>query len=204
MTELPYVSVLSNIQKYFDKIKKAETPQEKFSQDFMKNILGFKSGNDFRLIPLLKAMKFIDESGNPLQLYREFRSERDYPSKSLALGLKNAYSALYSRDKDIHNSEESEIKGHVVALTDKEENSSVVRLITQTFVIIAKLSDFKSSVVENTTKPDLDIKNEDNKKPSFGFQMPLTHTIVLNLPTTTTKEVYDTIFTSLRENLLEK
>ena len=85
MTDLPYCSVLSNIPKYFEKIRKAETPKDKFSIEFMKNVLNFKSGNDMRLIPLLKAMKFIDENGNPLHLYREFRSEREFPSKSLGI-----------------------------------------------------------------------------------------------------------------------
>lgn len=137
MTDLPYCAVLGNIPKYFEKIRKAETPQDRFSTEFMKNILNFKSGNDFRLIPVLKAMKFIDENGNPLQLYREFRAEREQPYKSLGIGLRNAYSVLFSRDKDIYKADESQIKGHVMAVTDKEENSPVVRLVTQTFMTLA-------------------------------------------------------------------
>jgi len=205
MTDFAYCSVLGNIQKYFDKIRKAETPKDKFSQEFMKNTLNFKSGNDMRLIPLLKAMKFLDENSNPLQLYREFRSEREYPSKSLGIGLQNAYASLFSRDKDIYKLDESELKGHVVAATDKEENSPVVRLVTQTFLILSKLSSFEINSVESDD--DEDVKKEKasvEQTASASFQMPLTHTIVLNLPTTTTKEVYDVIFTSLKENLLKK
>lgn len=205
MTDLPYLSILGNIPKYFDKIRKAETPKDKFSQEFMKNVMNFKSGNDFRLITLLKSMKFLDENGNPLQLYREFRSETKFPSKSLGIGLSNSYAILFSRDKDVYKANEDEVKGHVVAITDKKENSPIVRLVTQTFLNIVKLASFETNSTESDeTNEPKEAKSSELTKTTVGFQMPLIHTIVLNLPTTTTKEVYDVIFTSLKENLLEK
>jgi hypothetical protein len=194
----------NQLMKYFEEIRKAETPQDKFSQEFMKNILNFKSGNDMRLIPFLKSMKFIDENGNPLQLYREFRSESDYPSKSLGIGLRNAYAAMFSRDKDVYKADEAQIKGHVMAITGKEETAAIVRLATQTFLAVAKLSNFESNLSESNEIGKIQGESPPVDKPNIGFQMPLTHTIVLNLPTTTTKEVYDVIFTSLKENLLVK
>ncbi len=147
-------------------------------------------------------MRFIDEAGNPLQLYRDFRSESTFPSKSIGIGVKNAYSALFARDKDIHNQDETTIKGHVMAVTDKGENSSIVRLSTQTFIGLCKLAEFISEKQPNKELEEKQLP-EIYKKPS-ETQIPLTYTIVLNLPTTTTKEVYDTIFASLKENLLNK
>ena len=203
MVELPYCAILSNIPKYFERIKQAETPNNRFTQEFVKNTLNFKSGNDLRIIPLLKSMKFVDDSGNPLQLYREFRSESSLPSKSIGTGVKSAYSVLFSRDRDIHKATEDVVKGHVIAITGKGENSPIVRLVTQTFMTLVGLSDFTS---ESTPAPEtLSAKQEiQSIEKSKENEIQLTYTIVLNLPTTTTKEVYDTIFTSLRENLLNK
>jgi len=200
LVDLPYVAVLGNIPKYFERMRQAETPSDRFSIEFLKNTLNFKSGNDTRLIALLKSMKFIDESGNPLQLYREFRSETSFPSKSITSGVKNAYSALFSRDKDIYKADEDAVKGHVIAVTDKGEDAPVVRLITQTFIGLVALSDFKS----DASSLDQKVQQSKSSEKSNENEVRLTYTIVLNLPTTTTKEVYDTIFASLKENLLNK
>lgn len=201
MTDLPYFAVLGNIPKYFEKIRQAETPANKFSQEFLKDTLGFKSGNDGRLIPVLKSMKFLDESGHPLQSYRDFRSESTFPSKSIATGIKNAYPMLFARDKEIYKASEDIIKGHIIAITDKGENSAVVRLMTQSFLGLIKLADFTEEQKIETT---VNVEKIPSSQTVVDGGMKLTYTIVLNLPTTTTKEVYDAIFTSLKENLLNK
>lgn len=203
VVDLPYCGVLGNIPKYFERIKQAETPSNRFSIDFLKDTLGFRSGNDARIISLLKAMKFIDEAGNPLQLYREFRAEPATPSKSIAAGMKNAYSALFARDRDIHKANEDIVKGHIVAVTDRGEGAPIVRLMTQTFLGLAALSDFgpaQSGPSPLTEEERQQLPTVYKKSSNDGIS--LTYTIVLNLPTTTTKEVYDTIFASLKENLL--
>lgn len=203
MAELPYCNTLGNIPKYFERMRQAETPSNRFSIEFLKNTLNFKSGNDNKLIPLLKSMKFIDDSGNPLQLYREFRSETTFPSKSIATGVKNAYSSLFTRDKDIHKATEDSIKGHIIAITGRGESAPVVRLITQTFLGLVAISDFESEQkMSSNSSEELKQSSSTLTEKSGGHDVKLTYTIVLNLPTTTTKEVYDTIFASLKENLL--
>ena len=199
MAELPYFATLSNIPKYFDSIRKAETPDDKFSTNFVKSTLNFSSSNDLRLISVLKAMEFIDDSGHPLQLYRDFRSETTAKSDAIAKGVKNAYSALYIRNVGVHECAEDEIKGHVIAVTDEKETSNLVRLITKSFVTLVTLANFtpeKSSQLTEGEKPSPTII-----EPPTNNKFNLTHTIILNLPTTTTKEVYDAIFKSLKENL---
>jgi len=202
MSDIPYVNTLGNIQKYFERIRQAKTPENRFTHEFLKDTLNFKSGNDRKLITLLKNMKFLDDSGNPLQLYREFRSETTFPSKAIATGIKNGFAAIFARNENAFGLGEDEIKGHVLAVTGDTESNSLVRLRTQTFVTLAKLAD--TSEIKSEKEP---IENKQLPKlyeAAVTNQIPLTHTIVLNLPTTTTKEVYDTIFRSLKENLLNK
>ena len=144
-------------------------------------------------------MRFIDDSNHPLQLYRDFRSETTFPSKAIAKGMKNAFSGLYARDEEIHKKNDEDVKGHVIAVTDEDGNAPTVRLITQTFVNLAKLAIFREENEQALT--DEQKKNLPVTLPSSGNKFNLTHTIVLNLPTTTTQEVYDAIFKSLKENL---
>ena len=200
MTDLTYFVILGNIRKYFERIRQAKTPDDKFSPDFIRSTLNFKSSNDQRLINVLKSMQFIDDSNHPLQLYRNFRSETTFPSISIAEGLKNAYPSLYARNEKIHERNEDEIKGHVMAITGEKGDASTVRLITQSFVTLSKLSNFqqkKKSALSEDEKQNLPAIISSPNTGKFN----LTHTIVLNLPTTTTKEVYDAIFKSLKENL---
>ena len=200
VVDLPYFVILKNIPKYFERIRQAKTPDDKFATDFVKNTLNFKSSNDLRLITVLKNMCFLDDSGHPLQLYKDFRSETTFPSLAIGKGLKNAFSSLYAKDVKIHEKDEATIKGHVIATTGDNDTSSTVRLITQSFVGLVKLSSFeqeKSSALSEEERQNLPIKLPQNNSGKFN----LTHTIVLNLPTTTTKEVYDAIFKSLKENL---
>ncbi|EIJ65676.1 hypothetical protein BD31_I2012, partial [Candidatus Nitrosopumilus salaria BD31] len=103
MVDLPYFSTLGNIPKYFERIRQAKTPEDKFSPDFVKSTLNFSSGNDQKLIGVLKAMRFIDESNHPLQLYRDFRSETTSPYESIGKGMKNAFLSLYARDENLHD-----------------------------------------------------------------------------------------------------
>ena len=199
MVDLPYCSVLGNIQKYFERIKQAKTPDDTFSQTFLKNTLNFKSSNDHRLINLLKAMRFIDDTNHPLQLYRDFRSETTLPSIAIGKGLKNAFSSIYARDEEAHKKNDGDIKGHVIAITGEDDSAATVRLITQTFMTLSKISKFEyetNSVLSGKVKHNLPVII-----PSTEGKFNLTHTIILNLPTTTTQEVYDAIFKSLKENL---
>ena len=199
MSELPYFSILNKIPKYFERIREAETPADRFSISFIKSTLNFSSSNDQRLISVLKAMEFIDDSGHPLRLYRDFRSETLPKSKAVAQGIKNAYAALYARNVNVHECADDEIKGHVIAITDEKEDSDVVRLITKSFSALVNLAEFQSE--ENSPLTESEKQNLPAVQSSTNNKFNLTHTIVLNLPTTTTKEVYDAIFKSLKENL---
>ena len=199
MESLPYFGILGNIPKYFEQIKQAKAPEDRFSLDFVKNTLGFSSSNDQRLIGVLKAMNFLDSSGNPLKLYHDFRAEPGSPYESIGMGLKNAYHSIYARDENLHRRTNDEIKGHVMAVTGEKEGATTVRLITQSFKALAEIAKFgteKKSPLTETEKQHPPIPTDPT---STGLN--LTHTIVLNLPTTTTKEVYDAIFKSLKENL---
>jgi len=197
---LPYCVTLSNISRYFEKIKQAEVPN-KFDHAFLRNVLGFKSGNDRALITLLKKMEFLDATGIPLQRYKDFRVQKT-SGKAMAEGIKKAYPEILQRDVNAGSLDENTIKEFVKGITELQENNSVIRLITKTFLELSKLADFaQEEKLENME--ELKISPEHIKVGKSRGEIQFTYTIVLNLPSTTTQEIYDALFRSLKKNLLE-
>lgn len=198
---LPYCVTLGNIPKYFEKIKQAKVP-EKFTYEFLKKTLGFTSGNDQALVPLLKKLGFIDGSGVPLQRYRDFRVDST-SKKAMGEGIRDAYPEIFERNTRAGELGEEEIKEFVKGITELEENNQIIRLITKTFKALVEMADLSEiPKVELQTPKEIINLPVPIKNISGDGELKFTYTIVLNLPSTTSKEIYDTLFKSLKENLL--
>ncbi len=193
-----------SIVKILEKIKEAATP-ETFSQDFLKTKLGFKGGNYLAFIPWAKKAGLLESNGAPTQLYKQFRN----PSSSgaaMATALKTAYSELYTRNEYCHELDKKDFKGLVMEATGESHDSSKVERIVSTFFNAKSLADFDiknntTTLVEDTkskSQDDVSIK-QSNKKVSLG----LNYTINLVLPKTDDPAIYNAIFKSLRDNLLD-
>jgi len=202
MEQVPYVLNYNKLPKYFEKIIKADTP-ETFTIQHLTDVLGFKSNNDRIFVKFLKQLGFLDSNGVPTAYYKEFRN----PSSSgqiLAKGLKQAYSQFFKRDKDANQLSEQEINGMIKSITGLGDDSQIPKLSAKTFKEAVKLAKFEEqqeglppheNIPALTSIPSIiDIHKEKN--------LEFTYTITLNLPSTTNQEVYDTIFKSLKENLL--
>ena len=66
---LPYLPSNKNVETLFAKIQSAKVP-DRFSQEYLKTILGLKSTADRALIPLLRSLGFLDQAGAPTNNYR--------------------------------------------------------------------------------------------------------------------------------------
>ena len=206
MTEqikLPYLAYPTKTEKYFQRIKEVEVPQ-KFTYDFLENVMLFKSNNDRYLVSLLKKMGFLETSGIPTDLYKKFRNDAE-SKQILGIGFENAYSELYKLNKNLHKLKEDEITGYVKSATGQGDESSTLPLIIKTITHILSLSVFNEP--EEKTKPEVksDVKPEvksDVKVVDEKFN--LNYTISINLPETTNEEVYEKIFTSIKKILLTK
>lgn len=202
---LPYCVTSGNILKYFEKIKQAAVP-DKFTYAFLKKTLGFNSGNDQAIVPLLKRMGFIDNSGITLQRYRDFRVAST-SKKAIADGIRQAYPELFERNTKAYELSHDEIKEFIKGITELEEGNSIIRLTTKTFLSLVTIANFDETVTitpESKPKPEKEKRNLPIVSPNQSTQgeLKFTYTIVLNLPSTTSKEIYDTLFKSLKENLL--
>jgi hypothetical protein len=61
---LPYLASYKNVGKLFENIASAKAPP-KFTHSFLQTTLGIKGVGDRPLIPLLRHLGFIDQSGTP-------------------------------------------------------------------------------------------------------------------------------------------
>jgi hypothetical protein len=66
-----YLTSTKHLAEILQGVQKASVPP-KFTYEFLKQ-LGFPSSSDRPVIGLLKAMRFVDEAGVPLDRYRRYK-----------------------------------------------------------------------------------------------------------------------------------
>jgi len=208
MTEqvkLPYLTYPTKAEKYFNRIKEVEVPDPKFTYDFLENVMLFKSNNDRYLVSLLKKMGFLEQDGRPTELYKNYRNESE--SKNiLAKGIKNAYSEIFRRNKNLHELDEEAITGYVKSATGQGDESSTLTITTKTIMNLIAMADFTEKVEDEVVEEVKKDGEEDGKKitATINDKLNLNYTISINLPETTNEEIYEKIFNSIKKTLLTK
>lgn len=209
--DIPYIVVAGSITKILQKIKEAQTP-ESFSQDFLGTKLGFKGGNYYAFIPWAKKCGLLNGDGTPTLLYKQFRNPTT-SAISLGKALKNGYKELYSRNEYCHDLDKKDFKGLVMEVTGDGHDSVKVDKIVSTFFNAKTLAKFDGDSDEKHEE------DESKKKTPKGSDTPppkdddtgggrvrlgLNYTINLVLPKTDDPAIYNAIFKSLKDNLLDE
>ncbi|RYY35841.1 MAG: hypothetical protein EOP46_08630 [Sphingobacteriaceae bacterium] len=206
--DIPYMTAPGSIVKILEKIKEAQTP-ESFSQDFLKTKLGFNGGNYMTFISWAKKSGMLTGDGAPTQLYKQFRNPTT-SGTSLATALKTGYSELYSRNEYCHDLDKKAFKGLVMEATGESHDSARVERIVSTFFNAKTLADFETNPSHVIEKPTQDLKADIVAPPPKeslsrkGISLGLNYTINLVLPKTDDPAIYNAIFKSLKENLLNE
>lgn len=210
---LPYVTSTTTLETMLDKITAASVP-ERFTQDFVSTKLSMKGGTARAIIPFIKKMGLVASDGSPTELYKEFRNH----TKSgvvIAKALKNVYGELYEMNEYAHDLKDSDLIGLIVQATGAEKNSAVVQKTSATFKSLKKLANFEMDIDEIEPEQELNpeiptmqqipITTNNNQYTSDSNEgINLSYTINLNLPATSDIEVFNAIFKSLKEHLLQK
>ncbi len=195
----PYTQSYKKIPEFFKTIQNAAVPP-KFTQKVLQNTFDFKGTNDRTLIGVLKGLDFIDVNGIPTQKYSDYKNP-SIADNVLGECIKSCYDSLYQKNENFHTLSDDAIKGLFSSTTGKDSSNKALIEMIKTFLQLKSIAKFDN--VLHTPEELLVTEKEShlNYDPrSKGFV--LTHTIVLNLPATTDKKVYDTLFKSIKENLL--
>jgi hypothetical protein len=200
-SKVPYLATPGSIATALERIKSAATPPI-VNPDFVVTKLKVKGGPGHQVTPFLKKIGFVAGDGTPTNLYERFRNSNPSVSgAAVAEAIRHGYAALYEVNEYAHELDDKALKGLIVQVTGLAENNSVVGLALSTFKKLEAYADFESEA-----RGDEAIAQADGgqvvqrRRPEVDYR--IGYTINLNLPPTTNVEVFNAIFKSLKENLL--
>ncbi len=202
----PFVNAYGSLTKLLEKIKTASVPT-KVTRDYLSMVLGLKSSSYHPMIPFLKRLGFLDQSGVPTQRYKDFRSD----SKSgfiMAKAMKEAYSDLYDGNEYAQKLQKQELIDLVATRTGASKNDTSLTAVVGTFIELKKHATFELEDIPEDIGEDKENETEEtipSKKISSGdnVKFGISYTINLNLPATTEIKVFDAIFKSLKKNIID-
>lgn len=206
MAGLPYITAPGNIDKAFQGIKTAATP-ERVSQDFVKTILKISGGSGSQVTAFLKKIGFANPDGAPSEIYKKFRNSST-SGKAAAQALKLGYAPLFTRNEYMYQLTDAQLKGLIIEETGQGDDSSVVALVLASIKAIKKHANWSDETLEDQPEKTMTAVSEVVNAPSTsassaGIGLNLSYTINLNLPATSDVAVFNAIFKSLKENLLK-
>lgn len=197
----PYTLSNNRLAAVFEKIRTTPRPK-RFTYEFLKN-LGFTTSNDRALIPILRALRFLNKNGTPTKLYDGLRDKNKW-QRVLATQVKELYADMYTINATIHEASDDEIRGAISLITGKSAKS--VNRYFATFKALAELAEFEQPDDEKTVAAAA--QGRESGDPSAGTAAHLKaepnfhYNIQIHLPATTDIAVYNAIFKSLKQNLL--
>jgi len=207
-----YLNSVSKLQAIMAKIVEGTAP-EKFTTQHLKNI-GFGSSNDRAVIPLLKDLGFLSTDGVPTQSYHDYRNA-SRSKKVLGQALKEAYPEIFHIAAIPSQSDKEAIKG----LCKSAHNASdqVAGFMANTFLTLLEISDITGSengeVEQESPETVETAERKDTRTVVEGVENPpvprhlmanLRYNIEIHLPATKEIEVYNAIFKSLKEHLIDE
>lgn len=202
---LPYVSTPGSIKNALEKIRAAATP-ERVTQDFIQTKLQIKGGTGASIPPFLKKIGLVNSDGTPSTLYSSFRNTQT-AGTAIAEAMKIGYRELFDVNEYCYELSEKDLLSLVCQVTGAAANSSAAKYTVSCFKNLKEFADFeaKSKDVDSSTPPQvvpLSPPKPDMQGAGGKVGLNLSYTINLNLPATSDQAVFNAIFRSLRENLL--
>lgn len=197
-----YLNSVRNIPAIFQKIIDGTAP-ERFTIEHLKDI-GFGASNDRAMIPLLKDLKFLSSEGVPTQRYHDYRNT-SISKKVLGEAIREIYGDLFHISANPTISNKESITGKFKSTHNVSEQ--VAGYMANTFFSLLSLADIKDSSTATAKKEEIKKSPEEKVKintPSIlGDNLSLRYNIEIHLPATKDIEVYNAIFKSLKQNLIE-
>lgn len=200
-----YMTSVKNLPLILQKIVDGTAP-EKFTVAHLKGI-GFKSSNDQAILPLLKDLGFLTADGTPTKRYLDYR-DKSRSKQVLGQALLEAYEDLFHINENLSETDRPAIVGRFKSVHNASD--AVAEKQAMTFLSLKKLADTSvnpsaasTHKAKATQHQDVDSqKQTKGGAPSTGF-VGLRYNIEVHLPATKDVEVYNAIFKSLKEHLLD-
>jgi len=200
-----YVQVYGQLPDLFSRIREAGAP-DKFTTQHLKD-WGYTSSNFRAVIPLLKSLGFLAPDGSPTTRYHDYRNNAQSTSV-MAEALRDAYGDLFNIKANPAQSDRALIEGKFKSSHNASPNTA--KMMANTFYSLLGLADLSSSTNQSSSSPEtaralpadpqptqLNEQQHKSARPSLHYN------IQIHLPATKDIEVFNAIFKSLKEHLLD-
>ena len=213
INNLAYMASPGTLPKILSKICEATVP-ENFNGDFLGTKLGFKGGNQKSFISWAKKCGFLNSDGTPTQLYKNFRNPSSR-TESMAEALRIGYSDAFERNEYANDLDRKNFTKLISEITGNPHDNSTVKNIVSSFFLAKDFADFEKKSSSADVPSDIPIELESSQPKPQTKEIPhqsskknlnlgLSYTINLVLPKTDDPAIYNAIFKSLKENLLNE
>lgn len=198
-----YMVSVKNLPAILQKIVDGAAP-DKFTLAHLKGI-GFTSSNDQGVLPLLKDLKFLAGDGTPTPRYHQYR-DKSQSRRVLGEALKEAYEDIFHLNESPSDSDRKAIVGRFKSTHNVTD--VVAERQAATFLALLKLADISNHasplkpVANEAPVPKEHEEKRTNRTPTSAFSG-LRYNIEVHLPASKDVEVYNAIFKSLREHLID-
>jgi len=205
-----YTVAVSRIPDLFTKIRDGQAPDQ-FTQQLLKD-WGFVSSNDRAFIPLLKTLGFLSPDGKPTSVYHDYR-DHSRSKKVMGRALRGAYGDIFLIKEHPTEADKDTIKGKFKSFHNVSDH--VAGLMARTFLGLLSLADLTTDSPDKKPSPAIkkkEAREEEREHDYDGDASPgrgrvqapgLHYNIQIHLPASKDVEVYNAIFKSLKEHLLE-
>lgn len=195
-----YTQASGQLGEFFSKIRDAQAPTH-FTNQILKD-LGFKSNNHRPFIPLMKSLGFLASDGTPTQRYHDYRNH-SLSKQKMGEALKEAYSDIFLIKEKPTTGDRDLILGKFKSYHNASDN--VAKLHANTFYALLDLAsvEFKQQKQIKAEAEIETIKTPEQEPIVKATSLGLHYNIQIHLPATKDVEVYNAIFKSLKDHLIE-
>ena len=206
-----YLASAKNLPAIFEQMIKGTAPQT-FNTEYLASV-GFGSSTDRAMGPLLKALGFLNESGQPTPRYHAYRAGGEEAKAVSGEAMLEAYEDIFQVNALPTDKDRAAIEGKFKATHNATDR--VAEFQAATFFALLKLADLdaarrrkngmqpllkKGGQLPTKDQTDDGLEAEESARRP---QLDLRYQIEVHLPATKDIEVYHAIFKSLRENLID-
>lgn len=197
----------SSLTRFMKHIHEAGVPA-KVDTGYLKSV-GFKSGNDSYLVPILKSIGFLSSGGVPENRWRSYKDRKRAPAV-LAEGVKQCYSNLFAVYPDAYRKDDEAIRNWVRSQTDFDEVK--VGYAVATFKTLCGLASFdgladepaakvEASAVVTPAAPVVVASPQIQGRQAAPGQPIININIELHLPPSQDGASYEKLFESMKKHL---
>jgi hypothetical protein len=203
VAKFPYTPMTGKLKGFLQKIQQVSRP-DIVDKEWLASI-GFGASNDRRIIPILKFIGFVDQSGKSTETWPAYR-DKSRSKKILADGIRQGYAELFETYPDAYRRNDEDVANFFTARANVA--AQVVSITVKTFKTLCELAEFGDVPVADS---EVSVPSDNTGTgrsairtvaQGLGPSITININIQLTLPDKADEAEYDKFFAALKKHLL--